>query len=202
MAFIKKYFPHILLAIYAVEFAVLSINPYARDVWFVENMTVFVIVVALVILYVKGIRFSNLAYLFMFILPFMHTIGGHYTFERVPFDWFNDLFGFERNMYDRVAHATVGLYAFPLAEYLLEKKKVANAFWATFTSLCFIVTVAAFYELFEWQYAIIADAEAGIAVLGAQGDIWDAQKDMLMDTLGAVFALTVFNFNRKRSRSV
>ncbi|MDQ5962688.1 MAG: putative rane protein [Patescibacteria group bacterium] len=197
MTFISKYFPHILLAIYGIEFAVLSINPYARDVWFVENMTIVAIIIPIIILYVKGIRFSNTAYLFMFILPFMHTIGGHYTFEKVPFDWFNDMFGFERNMYDRVAHATVGLYAYPLAEYLLSKKKVASMFWANFTALCAIVTVAAFYELFEWQYAIMADAEAGIAVLGAQGDIWDAQKDMLMDTLGAVFALAVFTIKRK-----
>jgi putative membrane protein len=30
--------------------------------------------------------------------------------------WLGDLFGFERNMYDRVAHFTVGFYAFALAE--------------------------------------------------------------------------------------
>jgi putative membrane protein len=30
------------------------------------------------------------------------------------------------------------------------------------------------------------NAEAGAHLLGSQGDIWEAQKDMLMDTLGAV----------------
>jgi putative membrane protein len=40
----------------------------------------------------------------MFAWIVIHTIGGHYTFEKVPFDWFNNLFGFERNMYDRVGH--------------------------------------------------------------------------------------------------
>jgi putative membrane protein len=34
-----------------------------------------------------------------------------------------------------------------------------------------IISVDSVYELFEWQYAISADAEAGIAVLGSQGDI-------------------------------
>ena len=33
---------------------------------------------------------------------------------------------------------------------------------------------------------------AGIEVLGSQGDIWDAQKDMLADTLGAVAALVAY----------
>ena len=55
-----------------------------------------------------------------------------------------------------------------------------------------IVTVAGLYEVFEWQYAISADESAGIAVLGSQGDIWDAQKDILADGLGALFALACF----------
>jgi putative membrane protein len=46
--------------------------------------------------------------------------------------------------------------------------------------------------LFEWQFAELGDPDAGHAVLGSQGDIWDAQKDILADTFGAVFALGVF----------
>ena len=48
----------------------------------------------------------------MSILIFLHTLGGHYTFAQVPFEWVTDLFGFERNHFDRVAHFSVGLYAF------------------------------------------------------------------------------------------
>ena len=43
----------------------------------------------------------------MSVLLYMHTIGAHYTFERVPFDRFSDFFGFERNHYDRIAHFSV-----------------------------------------------------------------------------------------------
>jgi putative membrane protein len=64
----------------------------------------------------------------MSVLIFMHTVGGHFTFERVPFDWFNDFFGFERNMYDRVAHFSVGFYAYPIAEYLKTRKLLNNNF--------------------------------------------------------------------------
>ena len=46
--------------------------------------------------------------------------------------------------------------------------------------------------MFEWWFAVTFGGDAGIAFLGSQGDIWDAQKDMLMDTLGAVLALTGF----------
>lgn len=196
----KKYFPHALLGIYIVEFLVLSINPYERTTWFVENVTILAIVLVLVGLYVANIRFSNTSYALMSILIFMHTIGGHYTFERVPFEWFNDFFGYERNMYDRVAHATVGLYAYPLIEMLLVYKVVNKKWFAYFSAFMVIPAIAAFYELFEWQYAINGDPTAGANVLGSQGDIWDAQKDILMDTSGAVVAtLLHFFVSRKNS---
>lgn len=199
MKFITKYFPHFLLSVYVIEFVALSVHPYSRAVWYVENIPIMGIVLFLTILYIRGVRFSNMAYLLMAILPYWHTVGGYYTFERVPFDWFNNFFGFERNMFDRVGHFTVGFYAVGLAEYLLSYKKVATKFWAYFTAVCFIMALAALYEMIEWQYAVQEGGEAGAAFLGSQGDIWDAQKDMLMDTLGAfagVFLLEIRNFLR------
>ena len=156
MKSISKYFPHILLSIYVIEFIALGIKPYSRDVWYAENIPILLIVAFLVILYIRGIRFSNLAYFFMAILPILHTIGGHYTFERVPFEWFSNLFGFERNMFDRVGHFTTGFFAYGLMEYVLRYKKVATRFWAFFLSVCFIGTLAMVYELIEWQYAVRA----------------------------------------------
>ena len=192
MKFINTYFPHILLALYLIVFVYLGINPYARDVWYIENGPIFAIALFLTIAFIRGRRFSNMSYLLMSVLLFMHTIGGHYTFERVPFEWFNDFFGFERNMYDRVAHFTVGFYAFPLTEYLIEKKFVAKKWVGYLTGLTFIMAVAATYELVEWYYAATYGGEAGAAFLGSQGDIWDAQSDMLMDTLGGVFSLALY----------
>ena len=81
--------PHLLLAAYVVLFVWGAIAPYDRTTWWVENVPIVLIVVALVVLYMRGVRFSALAYILMSVLPYWHTIGGHYTFERVPFDWFN-----------------------------------------------------------------------------------------------------------------
>lgn len=192
MNFLKAYFPHTLFAAYVILFAYLGLHPYARDVWYVENGPILGIVVLLVIGWFRGLKFSNTAYACMSVLLYMHTIGGHYTFERVPFDWFNNFFGFERNMYDRVAHFTVGFYAFPFAEYLLTRKLVNRKWIAYALPLCFIMALAALYEMFEWWYAATYGGGAGVAFLGSQGDIWDAQKDMLMDTLGAVATLVLF----------
>jgi putative membrane protein len=191
MKSISKYFPHTLLTIYCLEFIALGIAPHSRAVWYAENIPIVGIVLLLTVLYIRGVRFSNTAYFLMALLPYMHTIGGYYTFELVPFDWFNNFFGFERNMFDRVGHFTVGFYAVGLAEYLVSFKKVSTKFWAYFTAVCFIMALAALYEMVEWQYAVREGGEAGLAFLGSQGDIWDAQKDMLMDTLGAFVGVLV-----------
>ena len=137
-------------------------------------------------------RFSNLAYVLMSFWVLAHTIGGHYTFERVPFQLVNQFFGWERNMYDRIAHFIIGLYAYPIMEYLWETKAIQKKRVLYTFGICSILAIAGAYEIFEWRYALTADPEAGIAVLGSQGDIRDAQKDMLMDSLGAVFAVFLF----------
>jgi len=181
---------------YLVLFIICAVNPYARDVWWAENIPLLIIVGALLILYFFRIRFSPLAYILMSVLIYIHTIGGHYTFERVPFDWFNNLFGFERNMYDRVGHFSVGLYAFAVMEAVLKYSLVRNRLMAVFFAIFTISFVAMGYELIEWQFAVLAGGSAGVDFLGAQGDIWDAQKDMLMDTLGAIFAGILYLFLR------
>ena len=194
--------PHILLAAYVVLFIWGAIAPYDRTVWWVENIPIVLVVVTLVVLYMRGVRFSALAYILMSILPYWHTIGGHYTFERVPFDWFSRAFGFERNMYDRIGHFSVGFYAFGIAEYLIVRKRMSVAMACLF-ALFAISFVAMSYELIEWVYAAYGgNAEAGADFLGSQGDIWDAQKDMLMDTLGAVASIVLYLVLRSQARMV
>ncbi len=183
--------PLLLLIFYLVLFSLLAINPYDRAVWFAENLPIVLIVAALVVSR-PWFAFSNTAYLLMACLVVLHTIGGHFTFERVPFDWVTSFFGFERNHYDRMAHFTVGFYAYPLAELMLRKRLVASRFVLFMFPICFILAVAGVYEIFEWLYAVSADPTAGAAVLGSQGDVWDAQKDMLADGLGAIAAMVMF----------
>lgn len=193
----KNAFLKWLLAFYAVLFVVLAINPVERQTWFAENLTVWIILAAILILYAKNIQFSKTAYGFMFVLIYLHTIGGHYTFAQVPFGFITDLFGFSRNHFDRVAHFSVGFYAFGMAEWLYTKQLVKNKFLLFTYPIFVIATIAMTYELVEWIYAAGASQDATAAYLGSQGDVWDAQKDMLADTLGAIVATVVFFFTHK-----
>jgi len=91
-----------------------------------------------------------------------------------------------------MAHFSVGFYAYAIAELIYVRRLTVSRFVLLSYPVLVIFTVAATYELFEWIYAVMADPTAGIAVLGSQGDIWDAQKDMLSDGLGGITATALF----------
>ena len=183
----KSIFPVVLFGVYVIEFIICAVQPYDRAVWWAENIPIMLIVISLIILYIRNIRFSNFGYICMAFLIFWHTIGGHYTFERVPFDWFNNLFGFDRNMFDRIGHFSVGLYAYPIAEYLYKTGKTVSLWVAILFGVFAVGTIAGIYEVVEWGYAVIYGGSAGASFLGSQGDVWDAQKDIALDILGAMW---------------
>jgi putative membrane protein len=173
-----------------VFFIALGISPVSREVW-VAEITPVVIIFTLLVTTFSAFRFSNTAYALLSIWIFWHTVGGHYTFANVPFGWVSDILGSERNHFDRIGHFVIGFYAFAMAEWLL-RKKLCGLKLALVFSLFFIMSVAAAYEIIEWWYAVLEGGEAGVEFLGSQGDIWDAQKDMLSDTLGAIASLMLF----------
>ncbi|EKO3442339.1 DUF2238 domain-containing protein [Vibrio fluvialis] len=177
---------------YALVFVFSAIAPSSRAVWIAEILPAMLILAG--IWWVSSHqRLSKTAYFLMFIWLTLHTIGAKYTFAEVPFDWFNQLIGSERNNFDRVAHFAIGLYAYSIAEYLI-RRQLANRWIAGAFALFCIMSIAAGYEIIEWWYADLAGGEEGIAFLGSQGDIWDAQKDMLCDTLGAITALFIMSW--------
>jgi putative membrane protein len=190
--------PPILLTIYIILFVALAINPYDRTTWWVENIPILIVVGVLVLTY-SSFKFSNFAYFLMGLFLCYHTIGGHFTFELVPFDWGNHLLsklGFDfiipegRNNFDRLGHFLVGVFAYPVVEISVRKKWVSNNLMAWLLGVFALGFWAASYEIIEMVYAITEGGKSGAAFLGSQGDVWDAQKDMLLDILGGcVFGL-------------
>lgn len=190
-----RYYPHILASLYCVFFLLLSIDPVDRTVWIAEMIPVGIIFLLLVFTYSK-FQFSNIAYTLMSFWLVFHTIGGYYTFANVPFSFITELFDFQRNHFDRMAHFSIGLYAYAMAEFVYRKNYMSKTLAMIF-GLLFIISLAGVYEIIEWIYAVTDGGEAGIEFLGSQGDVWDAQKDILSDTLGAITSLILFKFVHK-----
>ncbi len=198
----KHYFPHFLLILYWLLFIICAIDPFNREVWWAENIPVILPVLLLMFTFGK-FRFSSISYFLMWFFMSIHTIGGHYTFELVPFDFFNEqlsklnldfLFPTGRNNFDRVGHFFVGVFAYPLAEFTYRKKYITSIFTAILFGVFALGFWGALYEAIEMVYAIKEGGDAGAAFLGSQGDIWDAQKDMLLDILGALAVSVLFYF--------
>lgn len=95
-------------------------------------------------------------------------------------------------MFDRVGHFSVGFFAFAIVEYLLARRAMSRTLPCLFAVFA-IGFVAMSYELIEWLYAAYGgNAAAGANFLGSQGDVWDAQKAMLVDTLGGIASVVLF----------
>ena len=165
----------------------LAIAPYYRSDWLLENILVFAAVPVLGWLWYQG-GVSRLAWLSIFLFLIFHEVGAHYTYSEVPYDrWLRTLLGFsldqrfsfERNQYDRWVHFLYGLLLFPLMKDLVKRRLLP---------VMLILSHSAFYEIAEWLAVVLFPGELGESYLGAQGDIWDAQKDMVLALLGASIA--------------
>jgi len=54
-----------------------------------------------------------------------------------------------------------------------------------------MLATSVLYELIEWMAAGLFGPEVGLAYVGAQGDVWDSQKDTFLAGLGAALAMGV-----------
>jgi len=159
--------------------------------WFLENALVFIFLGFLIFTY-KKYQFSDLSYLLICIYLCLHVYGAKYTYAENPLGyWLKDTFHLERNHYDRIVHFSFGfLLAYPMREMFLSWLKFPV--WVAWVlPIEITLSVSGFYELIEWAVADVFFKAQGDAYLGTQGDIWDAQKDMFLATLGAALATTI-----------
>ena len=161
--------------------------------WIIENMMTLVAIAFVVITY-KYYRFSDLSLCLISVYISLHVYGSKYTYAENPFGyWMKEVFGFQRNHYDRLVHFSQGfLLAFPLREMLIHWFKFPQkSGWVM--PLVFSLASSALYELLEWGVADVFFPEQGPAYLGLQGDVWDAQKDTFVAGLGAFIATSVIS---------
>ncbi|WP_445661194.1 DUF2238 domain-containing protein [Acinetobacter sp. F16] len=156
--------------------------------------TAFMLIVLLICLKKIGLTYFSFALYLLFLL--IHIIGAHYLYSYVPYnEWLIQLFNFDlnqsmgwtRNMYDRLVHIAFGLLLYPffyrLFQVWLPTLKPSVLFLLV---IQFVITSSLLYEWIEWWIAIGLSPEEAENYNGQQGDIWDAHKDILLATIGAM----------------
>ena len=183
-----------------VLWVAMAIEPFDRGDWLLENLLVFTYGILLIASYPR-FRFSNLSYGLFGVFLSLHLVGAHYTYSETPFGfWLQETFDLSRNHYDRIVHFSFGLLiAYPFREFLLRVTGM-RAGWSYLLAVVTVLGFSGFYEALEGAAAMIVSPELGMAFLGTQGDIWDAQKDTALAFAGSVGAMGI-TWALKRARS-
>jgi putative membrane protein len=149
----------------------------------------------------RRFAFSHWVHVCTFVHLMVLIYGGYYTYAKTPLgNWAMETFELGRNHYDRVGHLALGIFpAFTIREVLLRKTPLVRDGWLYFLVLCVVLAIAAFWELLEWWVTLVVAGDVGQAFLGSQGDVWDAQWDMVLALVGAAVVLPIFGRDHDRS---
>lgn len=112
-----------------VYFSVLiwsAIAPKDYFTWFLEVIPALLGASVLAVTY-NRFRLTRLAYGLILIHCIILMVGGHYTYAEVPlFDWLRDVWGQERNNYDKVGHFAQGFIPAIVAREIIIRRQVIN----------------------------------------------------------------------------
>lgn len=191
--------PLLLLGLFLAAATALGVAPYDREDWLLENAVV-AVALPLLIRGSRTLRFSNASYAALFVFLLLHEIGAHYTYSQVPYDSalaalsgvsVDHALGFSRNQFDRFVHFMYGLLVTPAAVELFALRAPSRGAWRRILPVSFVMSHSVLYELLEWTAALLFGGDLGVAYLGTQGDVWDAQKDMALVAAGSIVAMTL-----------
>ena len=186
-----RHFVIVLMLIYAAVWLWSAWAPHYRFDWFLENMLPTVMVIVLAASF-KRLPLSDISYLLLFLFMVLHQIGAHYTYSEVPIGfWVQEALGLTRNHFDRLVHFSFGFLLFyPMREIII-RHVTHSSFHSGLYALSLNTAASAIFEIIEMIVALVVNPEAGLAYLGMQGDIWDAQKDMALALAGSILAFSL-----------
>lgn len=174
-----------------------SIEPLEWSSYLLHQLGTLLFLALMIIAYRYGYIGSR-SYMLAAVFLLIHIIGARYLYSYVPYDdWtqhlfgisLNELFGWQRNMYDRLVHLSYGLLLFS-AMYESAKTifKIQSPKQLIVIALMINMSSSLLYELLEWGIATTLSPETAKAYNGQQGDIWDAHSDMALALLGGLIS--------------
>lgn len=183
-----------------------GVAPLDRADWWLENVLPLALLLTLAATS-RYWRFSWHAYLAIVMMLAIHELGAHFTYAKVPYDaWLRALtdhslnawMGWHRNQFDRLVHLSYGLlFVLPIRE-LLQRQALLRGVWLALCTVSLVLATSALYELLEWIGGQYLGDDQAQAFLATQQDPWDAQKDMALALLGALFTLLIQWFGLRK----
>lgn len=175
--------------------ALASIQPLEFSSYLLHQLgTVFMLIVLLLVNKKIGLSFSSFVCYLGFLI--IHVLGAHYLYSYVPYnEWLiqfchfdlNQAMGWSRNMYDRWVHFAYGLLLYPFFHRIFQNWLPSlNPKVLFLLTIQFVMATSLIYEWIEWILAMGLSPEEAENYNGQQGDLWDAHKDMLFATIGAI----------------
>ncbi len=161
--------------------------------WWMENILVIIFCIILFVSQKKFI-FSDTSLVFIFLFLLLHVYGARmaYTHNEIG-EFLKQTFQLSRNPYDRIVHFSFGfLMTYPLHDYLSYKYSLSKKHLILIVNMI-ILCLATIFELIEWGVAAFTDSATGETYVATQGDPWDAQKDIILASIGCVLFFGIFN---------
>lgn len=193
-----------LIGWYVVLSVWLAYSPVDRQFWAMASILPALLVMALIATY-RYLPLSPLSYVLITLFLTLHTIGVHYTYAQVPAGtWLDDLLHLGRNHFDRIVHFSFGfLLAYPMEE-AFRLLGHARGWVLYYLPVITVLGLSALWEMIEAWVTQAVHPEFGPAYLGAQGDVWDAQKDMAAAMYGALICMGLLLCSRivRRGRNL
>lgn len=180
-----------LLAWYVAVSAWMALAPADPQFWLIASILPALFVVVLISTY-HTLPLSHASYGLITAFLTLHTIGVHYTYAEVPVGlWVDQVLHLGRNHFDRIVHFSFGfLLAYPMEEFFRLSASVQG--WVVYyLPVMTVLGLSGLWEIIESWVASAVHPEQGIAYLGSQGDIWDAQKDMAAALYGALLCVSL-----------
>lgn len=186
---------YLVLAMTLLFMAIASIHPLEFGSYLLHQTGTVLMLIALLLAFKKiGLDYYSFCLYLVFLL--IHMIGAHYLYSYVPYNqWIIYFFNFDldqsmgwsRNMYDRLVHFAYGLLLYPFFYRCFQVWfPSAKPFSLFLLVIQFVMASSVLYELLEWGLSIGLSPEDAENYNGQQGDVWDAHKDMLLATIGAM----------------
>ena len=171
-----------------------GMQPNDRVVWVLETFWVMIPIVMWAV-WLRRKPATNAVFYAIVAHAVVLIVGGIYTYSLVPAgQWVQEWMGRPRNDYDRLGHFMQGFApALAWREVFIRNRVVAVRGWLGVIVVGMCLAFSAFFELLEFGGAKFA-GQPGVDFLGAQGDAWDAQWDMLFCLVGSLVSLFTLGF--------